>query len=65
MSARIMAVADVYDALRSERCYKKAIAHPEVVHYIQSESGTHFDPVIVDAFVAIEQEFDSIRMQFN
>jgi putative two-component system response regulator len=65
MSARIMAVADVYDALRSERCYKKAIAHPEVVQYIRSESGMHFDPVIVDAFVAIEQEFDSIRMQFN
>jgi putative two-component system response regulator len=65
LSARIMAVADVYDALRSERCYKSAIEHPEVVVYIRSESGTHFDPVVVDAFLTIEQEFDGIRRQFD
>jgi len=65
LAARIMAVADVYDALRSDRCYKKAIPHAEVVEIIRASRGTHFDPVVVDAFVELEREFDQIRLNFN
>jgi putative two-component system response regulator len=60
LSARIMAVADVYDALRSERCYKKAMNHAEVMDIIRSESGKHFDPVLVEALNALEKEFNQI-----
>jgi putative two-component system response regulator len=65
LSARIMAVADVYDALRSDRCYKRAIAHAEVVAIIQADRAAHFDPIVVDAFTALEEEFDLIRHNFN
>jgi len=47
LSARIMAVADVYDALISDRVYKKAIPPQEALEIIYSEAGTHFDPDIV------------------
>lgn len=49
--ARIMAIADVYDALTSKRVYKDAIPHDKAVEIILSERGTHFDPDIVDAFI--------------
>lgn len=65
LSARIMAVADVYDALRSDRCYKKAIPHRDVVELIKADRGTHFDPVAIDAFLELEAEFDRIRRNFN
>lgn len=51
LCARIMAIADVYDALTSERCYKKAIPPKEAVKIIKEESGTHFDPKLVDIFL--------------
>lgn len=51
LCARIMAIADVYDALTSERCYKKAIPPQEAVKIIKEESGTHFDPKLVDIFL--------------
>ena len=47
LSARVMAVADVYDALISDRVYKKAIPPQEALEIIYSEAGTHFDPDIV------------------
>lgn len=56
LSARIMAIADVYDALRSERCYKKAYPHSKAVEIISSERSEHFDPAIVDAFMDAGQE---------
>ncbi len=56
LSARIVALADVYDALRSERIYKRAYSHEEAIRYIVSESGKHFDPDVVDAFLSIERE---------
>ena len=52
LCARIMAIADVFDALISERCYKKAIPFDQAVEIIRSESGTHFDPKLVEAFLA-------------
>ena len=57
LEARIFALADVYDALRSKRSYKEDMAHVEVVTKIRSESGEHFDPDVVDAFLKIEKKF--------
>ncbi len=57
LSARIMAIADVYDALISERCYKKAIKPEEAFKIIKEESGTHFDPKLVDVFLEHCDEF--------
>jgi len=53
LSARIIAVADVYDALRMERSYKKAYSKEESIRIIQEETGSHFDPTIVEAFLKI------------
>lgn len=60
LSARIVAIADVYDALVSERVYKPAMAHIEAIEIIQSESGSHFDPTIVAAFMTIADEINAI-----
>ena len=57
LSARIVAVADVFDALTSERIYKKAMPAEEARMLIISESGEHFDPEIVAAFQAQWEEF--------
>jgi response regulator RpfG family c-di-GMP phosphodiesterase len=62
LSGRIMALADVYDALRSQRCYKKALSHEEACQIITKERSTHFDPDIVDAFCEIEKKFHEISV---
>ena len=49
-AARLFAAVDVYDALTSDRPYRKAWSHNEAITYIQGESGKHFDPKVVDAF---------------
>ncbi|MCM1495547.1 MAG: HD-GYP domain-containing protein [Bacteroides sp.] len=54
LCARIMAVADVYDALISKRCYKSAMPIEKACAIIREESGTHFDPEVVEAFFASE-----------
>ncbi|MBI5250507.1 MAG: PAS domain S-box protein [Desulfomonile tiedjei] len=61
LSARIVALADVYDALTSPRRYKQAFSHEETRSIILKESGTQFDPDLVDAFDSIESEFRRIR----
>lgn len=61
LSARIMALVDVYDALRSKRVYKEAFSHETAVRMIAEGRGTHFDPVLVDVFLEIHTEFDRIR----
>ncbi|MBN2037219.1 MAG: HD domain-containing protein [Chitinispirillaceae bacterium] len=60
LSGRIMALADVYDALRSDRCYKKACSHEETCMIISHEKGEHFDPEIVDVFNGVEKKFREI-----
>ena len=60
LSARIMAVADVYDALVSERPYKKAFSVDEAFRIITEDSGTHFDPEVVDAFVKNRETVEQI-----
>ena len=49
-----MAVADVFDALVSKRVYKEAMGFEEAYHILQMEAGTHFDPELVEVFVAIQ-----------
>ncbi len=60
LAARILAVADVYEALTSPRVYKPAIPHKEAVEWIKSGAGTQFDPAIVEAFIEIEGVFGKI-----
>lgn len=64
LSARIMAVADVYDALISRRVYKEGMAHDKAVVIIVEGKGAHFDPDIVDAFVALQDDFQKIALRF-
>ncbi|MDC7125001.1 MAG: 7TM diverse intracellular signaling domain-containing protein [Spirochaetales bacterium] len=61
LSARIVALADVYDALTSKRPYKKAFSHEKAVLIITEGSGVHFDPTIVSTFKNIESEFKKIK----
>jgi putative two-component system response regulator len=60
LQGRLMAVADVYDALISPRPYKKDFAHEKAVSIIKEGRGSHFDPVIVDVFMSVVEEFKSI-----
>ena len=60
VSARLMAVADVYDALISRRIYKPGMPHASAVAIIMEGKGTHFDPDMVDAFIVIQDEFKAI-----
>jgi putative two-component system response regulator len=60
LSARIMAVADVYEAVRSKRCYKAALSHEETNEIIIKGSGNQFDPVIVSAYSEIDEEINGI-----
>jgi putative two-component system response regulator len=64
LCARITTLADVYDALTSERPYKDAYPHEITKKIIVAESGRHFDPDIVDAFLKREQDFIRIREEF-
>jgi putative two-component system response regulator len=57
LEGRIMAIADVYDALVSERPYKKPFTHEQAVEIIRKDSGTHFDPKIVEAFLEVSEDF--------
>lgn len=61
LSARIMAVADVFDALVSERPYKNAFSVEEAFAIIESEAGNHFDPFIVQAFLNIREEITKLH----
>jgi PAS domain S-box-containing protein len=60
ISARIMALVDVYDALRSKRPYKMKMTHQEAYNIIIDQSGKHFDPEVIDAFKRVQLEFDKI-----
>jgi putative two-component system response regulator len=64
LSARLMAVADVYDALISRCIYKDALPHATAAATILASRGSHFDPDIVDAFERIADDFDAIAREF-
>lgn len=59
-----MALADVYDALSSKRVYKAAYSHDVAKDIITKDRGQHFDPDVVDAFLACEERFVQIRERF-
>ena len=64
LAARIVAIADVYDALRVKRVYKDAQPHDECVRMIREEAGRHFDPTLVDVFLSIEHQLREISERF-
>ncbi|MDK6076882.1 response regulator [Massilia varians] len=64
VSARLMAVADVYDALISRRVYKPPFSHAQSLEIMRQGRGTHFDPDVLDAFFALEAEFAGIAQEF-
>ncbi|WP_267223232.1 response regulator [Dyella silvae] len=64
LSARLMAVADVYDALISRRVYKKGMPHEQAMQLIKNGRGIDFDPDIVDAFLVLQGEFQAIARRF-
>jgi putative two-component system response regulator len=65
VSARLMAVADVYDALISRRVYKAAMPHEEAIAIMREGRGTHFDADMFDAFLQIEAEVRDIAQRFS
>ena len=64
ISGRLMALADVYDALRSARVYKPAFPHDQATTLILEGRGSHFDPDVVDAFAAISDDFSAISDRY-
>jgi putative two-component system response regulator len=65
ISARLMAVADVYDALISRRVYKPAFSHNEAIDIMRKGRGTHFDPDMLDVFLKITEEFRAIALRYR
>jgi response regulator RpfG family c-di-GMP phosphodiesterase len=64
LSARIVSIADIYDALTTERPYKKPWTHDEAKDFIMKNSGEIFDPIIVKAFLDTEEEFHRVRKSY-
>ncbi|MFZ4538844.1 HD-GYP domain-containing protein [Propionivibrio sp.] len=64
IAARLMTVADVYDALISHRVYKPCMSHEAASEIIREGRGTHFDPDVVDAFLKIHEQFREIAARF-
>ena len=64
LAARLMAVADVYDALVSRRVYKEPIPHPDAMKIMVDGRGSHFDPYVLDAFLALESDICAIAQRY-
>jgi putative two-component system response regulator len=64
ISGRLMAIADVYDALISKRVYKEAYSHDKAVDIVRQSAGSHLDPDIVDAFLHLQSEFRKIAQRY-
>ena len=65
ISGRLMAIADVYDALISRRVYKAPFTHAQAVVVIRDGRGSHFDPAMVDAFLDVQETFRQIALKFT
>lgn len=65
LAARIVAIADVYDALRVKRVYKESKPHEECVRIIREDAGQHFDPNLVEVFLSIQHQFQEISDRFG
>ena len=64
LAGRMMAIADVYDALISKRLYKPAFSHEKAVGIIKADKGTHFDPEQVEVFLSCEKQFHAIALAY-
>ena len=62
--ARLMGIADMFDALTTKRCYKAAMPTPDAVNLVTKVSGTHFDPRVVEAFLAVAEDFAAIALRY-
>jgi putative two-component system response regulator len=60
LAARIVSIADVYDALRMERSYKPAFPHEVTVEKMKEGRGIQFDPDLIDVFISIHEDFDKL-----
>jgi response regulator RpfG family c-di-GMP phosphodiesterase len=65
LSARIMAVADVFDALSTKRVYKDAWDLDKILEHIQSEKNNHFDPIIIEAFFNRLEDIKYIMLKYS
>jgi len=65
ISARLMAVADVYDALISRRVYKEGMPHEKAVAIMKEGRGSHFDPDVLDAFIELQDAFQKVARAFH
>ena len=65
LAGRIMAIADVYDALISKRVYKDAISHDDAVKIMLDGRGSHFDPLLIDALVQVEPQFYKVALAYR
>ncbi len=65
ISARIVAIADVFDALTSKRPYKEAWSVEKAIEYIEGEAGKHFDPELVKLLVKIRTKLEKIREEYS
>ena len=65
LCARIMAVADVFDALTSKRCYKPAMSIEEAYQIIEESAGSHFDPVVAEAFLELRPEVEQYLQELK
>jgi HD-GYP domain-containing protein (c-di-GMP phosphodiesterase class II) len=65
LSARIMAVADVFDAVSSKRVYKPAMSFEKAISIIEEGSGTHFDPKCVEVFIEASEEVKSVMKKYS
>jgi len=63
LEGRLMAIADVYDALIAERPYKKVFTHEEACRIIENDAGNHFDPILVDVFKQVADSFGQIAWE--
>ncbi|MGE5839591.1 MAG: CHASE2 domain-containing protein [Deltaproteobacteria bacterium] len=64
LCGRLMALADAYDALISQRVYKPPLTHEEAIRIIVKDKGSHFDPDVVDAFLSVSWKFQSIAQKY-
>jgi adenylate cyclase len=65
LAGRLMAIADVYDALVNLRVYKEALSHEEAVRFIREGRGTHFDPDLVDAFLSVQHRWRDVHRELS
>jgi putative two-component system response regulator len=65
ISGRLMAIADVYDALINKRVYKEAFSHDKAVEIVRRSAGNHLDPDIVEAFLQLQDSFQEIAQLYS